>query len=170
MQTVREKQKLLWETAPSLINMDTECSTISLLYHRVIKLIYKTILIYRKNLRMQKFKVPLLSSMSSSRECSEGGSRGAWSTATLFWFMIFSFSFGLGFLRRDAVADKLCSWQSPDSVRQTPSWVYVLDRSGKNMQQWCERDQIMSRLELRLEAYIELYIDNTASIIILNYQ
>ncbi|TNN45799.1 hypothetical protein EYF80_044009 [Liparis tanakae] len=64
-------------------------------------------------------------------ECSESGSTGAWSTATLFWLMIFSFSFGLGFLRRDAVADKLWSWQSPDSVRQTPSWVYVLDRSGK---------------------------------------
>lgn len=84
--------------------------------------------------------------------------------------MIFSFSFGLGFLRRDAVADKLCSWQSPDSVRQTPSWVYVLDRSGENMQKWCEYDQIMSILELRLEAYIELYIGRTASIIILNYQ
>jgi len=76
-------------------------------------------------------QVPLLSSASSSRECSESGSTGAWSTATLFWLMIFSFSFGLGFLRRDAVADKLWSWQSPDSVKQTPSWVYVLDRSEK---------------------------------------
>lgn len=49
--------------------------------------------------------------------------------------MIFSFSFGLGFLRRDAVADKLCNWQSPDSVKQTPSWVYVLDRSKKKQKQ-----------------------------------
>lgn len=68
-------------------------------------------------------QVPLLSSMSSSRESSERGSTGAWSTATLFWLIIFSFSLGLGFLRRDAVADKLWSWQSPDSVKQTPSWV-----------------------------------------------
>lgn len=76
-----------------------------------------------KEVACPKRQVPLLSSISSSRECSERGSTGAWSTATLFWLMIFSFSFGLGFLRLDAVADKLCSWQSPDSVKQTPSWV-----------------------------------------------
>lgn len=70
-----------------------------------------------------KWQAPLLSSVSSSRESSESGSTGAWSTATLFWLMIFSFSFGLGFRRRDAAADKLCSWQSPDSVKHTPSWV-----------------------------------------------
>lgn len=103
--------------------------------------------------------------MSSSRECSEGGSRGAWSTATLFWFMIFSFSFGFGFLRRDAVADRLCSWQSPDSVRQTPSWVYVLDRSGKNKNNSVNTITYMFILELRLE---EFYTDHTTSIILLN--
>lgn len=45
--------------------------------------------------------------------------------------MIFSFNLGLVFRRLEAAADKLWSWQSPDSVKQTPSWVYVLDKSAK---------------------------------------
>lgn len=75
--------------------------------------------------------LPLLSSISPSLECSDWASGGVWSTATLFWFIIFSLSFGFVRFLLGTVTVRLCNWDMPDSVKQTPSCVYVFGGSIK---------------------------------------
>lgn len=93
---------------------------------------YTQVLQHSKATRHAKSRLlPLLSSISPSLECSDWASGGVWSTATLFWFIIFSLSFGFVRFLLGTVTVRLCNWDMPDSVKQTPSWVYVFGGSIK---------------------------------------
>lgn len=88
------------------------------------------LLIWREKHRTELL-LPLVSSISPSLECSDWMSGGVWSTATLFWFIIFNLSFGFARFFLGTTALRLCNWDIPVSVKQTPSWVYVFGGSRK---------------------------------------